>query len=210
MSARRERSSPACRRHSEAVRHVVDRPASSASLWRCSFAASPGECRTIVDMDGRSVTLPEKISRIVTVGPVPVLNGFLFAFGRQQSIVNGLPRELARKFQFVFAPDLAKRPDRAELGERSRGGGHRRAAARSRADDGPSRDRQARGARAAGDVAEMARAGRRQEVDDVARRYSRRAKHRRGLCPLFRRDARPHRDDARPHRGDRNVRASSM
>jgi len=73
-------------------------------------SAVAGEGRTIVDMDGRSVTLPEKISRIVTVGPVPVLNGFLFAFGRQQSIANGLPRELARKFQFVFAPDLAKRP----------------------------------------------------------------------------------------------------
>ncbi|MBG0808389.1 ABC transporter substrate-binding protein [Methylosinus sp. H3A] len=73
-------------------------------------SAVAGECRTIVDMEGRSVTLPEKISRIVTVGPVPVLNGFLFAFGRQQAIANGLPRELTRKFQFVFAPDLATRP----------------------------------------------------------------------------------------------------
>jgi iron complex transport system substrate-binding protein len=74
------------------------------------FAAASAECRTIVDMDGRSVTLPDKISRIVTVGPVPVLNGFLFAFGRQQSIANGLPRELARNRQFVFAPELASRP----------------------------------------------------------------------------------------------------
>ncbi|MBY6239631.1 ABC transporter substrate-binding protein [Methylosinus sp. Sm6] len=74
------------------------------------LAAAPVECRTIVDMDGRSVTLPDKISRIVTIGPVPVLNGFLFAFGRQQSIVNGLPRELARNRQFVFAPELASRP----------------------------------------------------------------------------------------------------
>lgn len=73
-------------------------------------SSAAGECRTIVDMDGRSVSLPEKVARIVTVGPVPVLNGFLFAFGRQQSIVNGLPRELARKYQFVFAPDLAKKP----------------------------------------------------------------------------------------------------
>lgn len=73
-------------------------------------SAASAECRTIVDMDGRSVTLPDKISRIVTIGPVPVLNGFLFAFGDQRAIVNGLPRELARKFQFVFAPDLAKRP----------------------------------------------------------------------------------------------------
>jgi len=73
-------------------------------------SGAPGECRTILDMDGRSVTLPDKISRIVTIGPVPVLNGFLFAFGRQQAIANGLPRELARKYQFVFAPELSTRP----------------------------------------------------------------------------------------------------
>jgi iron complex transport system substrate-binding protein len=74
------------------------------------LAVAPGECRTIVDMHGRSVALSDKISRIVTVGPVPVLNGFLFAFGRQPSIANGLPRELARNRQFVFAPQLASRP----------------------------------------------------------------------------------------------------
>ncbi|BBU63846.1 ABC transporter substrate-binding protein (plasmid) [Methylosinus sp. C49] len=73
-------------------------------------SGAPGECRTILDMDGRRVTLSDEISRIVTIGPVPVLNGFLFAFGRQQAIANGLPRELTRKYQFVFAPDLATRP----------------------------------------------------------------------------------------------------
>jgi iron complex transport system substrate-binding protein len=82
-------------------------------LCVCSFLASfsaIGECRVIIDMDGRSVTLADKISRIITIGPVPVLNGFLFAFGEQKAIVNGLPRELARKYQYVFAPDLQGKP----------------------------------------------------------------------------------------------------
>lgn len=72
--------------------------------------AIEGEARTIVDMSGRAVVLPEKVSRVVTLGAVPVLNGFLFAFGEQDSIVNGLPTALARKYQYVFAPGLAQKP----------------------------------------------------------------------------------------------------
>jgi len=30
--------------------------------------------------------------------------------GRQDALVNGLPPELARKFQYVFAPELAGKP----------------------------------------------------------------------------------------------------
>lgn len=61
-------------------------------------------------MGGHDVVLPERISRIVTLGAVPVLNGFLFAFGAQKAIVNGLPRNLNWKYQTVFAPDLAGKP----------------------------------------------------------------------------------------------------
>lgn len=76
-----------------------------------SFVQAIGaEARTIVDMGGRTVVLPEKVSRAVTLGAVPVLNGFLFAFGEQDAIVNGLPTALARKYQYVFAPGLAGKP----------------------------------------------------------------------------------------------------
>jgi iron complex transport system substrate-binding protein len=47
---------------------------------------------------------------MVMLGAVPVINGFLFALGRQDALVNGLPPELARKFQYVFAPELAGKP----------------------------------------------------------------------------------------------------
>jgi len=72
--------------------------------------AAPAASRNLQDMGGHEVVLPEKASRIVTLGAVPVLNGFLFAFGAQKAIANGLPRNLNWKYQAVFAPDLAGKP----------------------------------------------------------------------------------------------------
>jgi iron complex transport system substrate-binding protein len=66
--------------------------------------------RELVDMAGRSVNVPDRVARVVTLGAAPVLNGFLFALGEQDTLVNGLPPELARKFQYVFAPELAGKP----------------------------------------------------------------------------------------------------
>lgn len=62
-------------------------------------------------MAGRDVVLPDQISRIITVGPVPVFNSFLFAFDKQKAIVNGTPPNL-RSFhhQEIFAPELDGRP----------------------------------------------------------------------------------------------------
>jgi iron complex transport system substrate-binding protein len=64
-------------------------------------------------MAGRKVTVPARIDRIATLGPVPVISGFLFAFGEGGKIVNGLP-EFARspryRFQAVFAPSIANKP----------------------------------------------------------------------------------------------------
>ncbi len=77
--------------------------------FAASFA-SVAECRTVTDMTGRVVALPDTVSRIITLGPVPVLNGFLFAFGEQNAVINGLPPELTRRFQYVFAPGLAGKP----------------------------------------------------------------------------------------------------
>jgi iron complex transport system substrate-binding protein len=64
-------------------------------------------------MAGRKVTVPTRINRIATLGAVPVINGFLFAFGEGGKIVNGLP-EFARspryRFQTLFAPSIASKP----------------------------------------------------------------------------------------------------
>lgn len=67
--------------------------------------------RIVVDMAGRSVSVADHIGKVVTLGPVPVINSFVFAFGEANTIVNGLPpnfRTSSRwKYQEVFAPGLA-------------------------------------------------------------------------------------------------------
>jgi iron complex transport system substrate-binding protein len=70
--------------------------------------------RFVTDMTGRQVAVPKQVKRIVTLGPVPVLNSFIFALGEGDKIVNGLPR-FARsphyKYQTLFAPALAHQPE---------------------------------------------------------------------------------------------------
>ncbi len=69
--------------------------------------------RTVTDMAGRQVTLPPTISRIATVGSVPVMNGFMFALGEGEKLVNGLPPSMSTpswKYQYVFVPALKDLP----------------------------------------------------------------------------------------------------
>jgi len=69
--------------------------------------------RLVTDMAGRSVEVPDKIARVGTIGPVPVLNSFVCAIGEAKSIANNLPPNLGGprwRFQYVVAPDLASRP----------------------------------------------------------------------------------------------------
>jgi len=64
-------------------------------------------------MAGRAVAVPTQIRSIATLGAVPVINGFLFAFGAGDKIVNGLPdfaRSARFKYQGVFAPSILTRP----------------------------------------------------------------------------------------------------
>lgn len=68
--------------------------------------------RQVVDMAGRTVSLPARIDRVVTLGSLPVLNSFVFTLGEARTIVNGLA-EFALphwKYQRVFAPQLATQP----------------------------------------------------------------------------------------------------
>ncbi|MFV0492639.1 MAG: ABC transporter substrate-binding protein [Pseudorhodobacter sp.] len=80
-----------------------------------TLALAPlAEAREITDMAGRTVTLPDKVESVVTIGSVPVLNSFIFATGNAERIVNDLPpwaRNSPRwAWQSVFAPGLADHP----------------------------------------------------------------------------------------------------
>lgn len=73
----------------------------------------PAASRTIEDMAGDKISLPARVERVATVGPVPVLNSLVFAVGEGGRIINGQP-EFARKprwgYQAVFAPQTATLP----------------------------------------------------------------------------------------------------
>lgn len=85
-------------------------------LGTLSVQAAPP--RALIDMAGDAVTLPARVERVATVGPVPVLNSLVFAVGEGRRIVNGLP-EFARKprwgYQPVFAPHTATLPSLQNL-----------------------------------------------------------------------------------------------
>lgn len=69
--------------------------------------------RDIVDMTGRTVTVPDKIERVITLGSVPVINSFVFAVGKADTLVMGLPVNFKPnrwKWQLIFAPGLRDRP----------------------------------------------------------------------------------------------------
>ncbi len=71
------------------------------------------QTRFVSDMAERKVAVPRKISRIATIGSVPVLNSFVFALGEGDKIINGLSYFAASrryKYQTVFAPALAHLP----------------------------------------------------------------------------------------------------
>ncbi len=90
-----------------------------AALWLaiCLAAMAAGSPafagRVVTDMAGRTVKVPDKVTRVGTIGPVPVLNSFVFAMGEAASIANNLPPNLGGprwRFQYVVAPGLASRP----------------------------------------------------------------------------------------------------
>lgn len=69
--------------------------------------------RTITDMAGRSVVIADRVARVATIGPVPVLNSFVFALGEAKSLVNGLPPNLSGprwRMQYLVDPDIAQLP----------------------------------------------------------------------------------------------------
>lgn len=65
-------------------------------------------------MTGRQVTVPDTIGRVVTIGSVPVINSFVFAVGKAETLAMGLPTRFNPKrwaWQFAFAPQLKDGPE---------------------------------------------------------------------------------------------------
>ncbi|HEX2841353.1 ABC transporter substrate-binding protein [Hyphomicrobium sp.] len=90
-----------------------------AALWLslvlvAATGASPVHAeRLVTDMAGRTVKVPDKVARVATIGPVPVLNSFVFAMGEAATIANNLPPNLGGsrwRFQYVVAPQIATLP----------------------------------------------------------------------------------------------------
>lgn len=77
-------------------------------------SASEPTTRTITDMRGMQVEIPSTIEKVVTIGSVPVQNSFIFALGKGETIVNGLPESFIKqgrwKYQYIFAPNLKDHP----------------------------------------------------------------------------------------------------
>ncbi|HZK57841.1 MAG TPA: ABC transporter substrate-binding protein [Clostridia bacterium] len=70
--------------------------------------------KIITDSAGRKVEIPTKIEKVVTVGPVGVLNCFVFTMGEGETIANGLPPRFAQsdrwKYHSIFNPAIATNP----------------------------------------------------------------------------------------------------
>jgi len=94
-----------------------------AAFLPVAQGGQPPPSRVVVDMAGREVPVPAGLRKVVTLGSAPVLNSFVFALGKGETLANGLPANVrvARKdrcsfrddccwFQTVFAPALAWQP----------------------------------------------------------------------------------------------------
>jgi iron complex transport system substrate-binding protein len=78
-----------------------------------SMAAPDDSGRFVTDMAGRKVLIPHHVQRVITAGGTPAVNAFLFAMGKGETIMNGLPfstRGKRWKYQTVFAPELVNLP----------------------------------------------------------------------------------------------------
>lgn len=95
-------------------RTMIRQVAAIGLLTLVSATAAPLHAeRSVTDMAGRTVKVPDKIGRVATIGPVPVINSFVFALGEAPSIANNLPPNLGGPrwhYQYVVAPHISKLP----------------------------------------------------------------------------------------------------
>ncbi|MFV0335519.1 MAG: ABC transporter substrate-binding protein [Tropicimonas sp.] len=73
--------------------------------------ATTAEARDVTDMLGRTITVPDEIGSVITLGSVPVINSFVFATGNADLVASDLPVRFRQRgrwiWQDVFAPQLA-------------------------------------------------------------------------------------------------------
>lgn len=64
--------------------------------------------KEIKDMANRTVNIDDKITRVATVGSIPVINSFIFVIGKGDTIVSGLnfAKKETWKYQQIFQPTL--------------------------------------------------------------------------------------------------------
>lgn len=64
--------------------------------------------KEIKDMANRTVNIDDKITRVATVGSIPVINSFIFAIAKGDTIVSGLnfAKKETWKYQQIFQPTL--------------------------------------------------------------------------------------------------------
>lgn len=96
-------------------RTLVLRPVLAAVLLLHGAIAAVADTarRQLTDLAGRTVELPTEVRRVATLGPVPVINSFVFAIGKGDTLVNGLPpfaRSARWKYQSLIAPNLSRQP----------------------------------------------------------------------------------------------------
>ncbi|MDR1096331.1 MAG: ABC transporter substrate-binding protein [Spirochaetaceae bacterium] len=79
-----------------------------------NVSPAPAAVRTVVDMAGRTVTVPARITKIGTLGSVGVLNAFVELMGAGAEICNEMPSNFTRndnwKMQYAFAPQIKGAP----------------------------------------------------------------------------------------------------
>jgi len=62
--------------------------------------------RTVTDMAGTDVTLPQQVDRVITVGSVAVINAIIITLGKQDTIVSGIPPFFSSG-RFIYLRQLA-------------------------------------------------------------------------------------------------------
>lgn len=84
-----------------------------AATLCAALLAGSAIARDLVDMTGRKVTVADTIKRVVTIGAVPVINSYVFAIGRAETLAMGLPPNfdpVLAANQYLFAPQMKTNP----------------------------------------------------------------------------------------------------
>lgn len=96
------------------MRMLISRPALAAYLSLAAIMPPlAADARDVTDMLGRTVSVPDEIGSVITVGAVPVINTYVFAAGKGDRLAMGLPANFDQTlshYQRLFAPQITGNP----------------------------------------------------------------------------------------------------